>query len=166
MRIPPLYKLRTWQMFFAGAAIGGVLSWIIFLYMYGVYHEQQTSQIAEQKLLIQLLERDKHLLLEDQKKLNEQNKRILTIQDIRVTITNHDNYDLDSLTVHALTTAVRDDLRDLLTKDIQSVAKNKALLKKAIENKVYERDDRKYLFKVDSIYFDTVLEIALKIMDK
>jgi hypothetical protein len=106
------------------------------------------------------------LLIEDQKKQNEQNKRILTIQDIKITITNHDAYDLDGLAVHTLTTAVRNDLRELLTQDIQSVAKNKALLKKAIENKTYERDERQYRFKVDSIYFDTVLEISLKIADK
>lgn len=165
MRIPPLYKTRTWQMFFAGAAIGGVLSWIIFLYMYGIYHEEQTSTIAKQQMKIQALEQDKHLLIEDQKKQNEQNKHILTIQDIKIIITNHDAYDLDGLAVHTLTTAVRNDLRELLTQDIQSVAKNKALLKKAIENKTYERDDRQYRFKVDSIYFDTVLEISLKIAD-
>lgn len=153
-------------MFFAGAAIGGVLSWIIFLYMYGVYHEEQTATIAKQQLKIQALEEDKHLLLEDQKKQNEENKRMLTIQDIKVTITNHDAYALDGLAVHTLTTAVRNDLRELLTKDIQSVANNKALLKKTIENKTYERDDRKYRFTVDSIYFDTVLEISLKIVDK
>ncbi|MCP8967440.1 sporulation membrane protein YtrI [Ectobacillus ponti] len=163
MRIPPLYKTRTWQMFFVGAVIGGVISWLIFLYMYGVFQEEQTQLILQQKQKILELEQDKHLLIEDKNKLNENAKQELTIQDIQVEIVNHDQF--DSLTVHMLTAAVRDDLRPILTQSIQSVADNKSLLKKVIENKTYERDERRYRFKVDTIYFDTVLEISLRMVN-
>ncbi len=50
-----------------------------------------------------------------------------------------------------------------LTKNIQSIAKNKDLLKKVIENKTYKHYDRLYRFKVDTISFDTVLEISITI---
>ncbi|GAA3320567.1 hypothetical protein GCM10020331_032070 [Ectobacillus funiculus] len=67
MRIPPLYKTRAWQMFFCGSSDWGRTKLDYFLYMYGIYHEEQTSTIAKQQLKIQALEQDKHLLIEDQK---------------------------------------------------------------------------------------------------
>jgi hypothetical protein len=163
MRIPPLYKSRYWQTIFGGMAVGGIISWIIFLYIYGEFHEEQRATIVKQEIEIKRLNDANHLLQEDQKKLNEENKRILTVQDIKIEILNHEQYDLDLLAVHGLTADVKSDLQNLLTKSVQSVADNKALLQKAIENKVYKRDDQLYRFEVRTIYFDTILEISLKI---
>ncbi|MFB6729610.1 molybdenum cofactor biosynthesis protein MoaA, partial [Bacillus mobilis] len=70
---------------------------------------------------------------------------------------------LDNLTLENMTTSIHNDLQHLLTKNIQSIAKNKDLLKKAIENKTYKHYDRLYRFKVDTISFDTVLEISIAI---
>ena len=39
MRIPPYHRTPTWQRFFAGAALGGLISWVIFFYMHGVQQE-------------------------------------------------------------------------------------------------------------------------------
>ncbi|MFD3445327.1 sporulation membrane protein YtrI [Microbacteriaceae bacterium 4G12] len=164
MRIPPLYRSPRWQIFFAGAAIGGILSWGIFLYVYGVFHEEQRTLILKQQDQIVQLKKHNHLLVEDQKKFNEENKRMLTIQNIKVDIINHEQYDVDSLAVHSLTTDVKNDLQNLLTQNIQSVAKNKGLLIAAIENKIYKRNEQSYHFQVHTIYFDTTLEISLKIV--
>ncbi|MFX3623928.1 MAG: sporulation membrane protein YtrI [Ectobacillus sp.] len=164
MRIPPLYKSKYWQLFFGGAAVGGILSWMIFLYIYGVFSEEQRTLILTQQAEIEKLKKANHLLIEDKNKLNEENKRILTVQDIKVEITNHEQYDLDSLTVHSLVAEIRSDLQHLLTKNIQSVAQNRELLRKAIENKVYERNETKYKYKVETIYFDTVIDISVKII--
>ncbi|WP_028400812.1 sporulation membrane protein YtrI [Ectobacillus panaciterrae] len=163
MRIPPLYKSRFWQAIFGGMAVGGIISWIIFLYIYGEFQEEQRKLIFTQQNEIDRLEKAYHLLMEDKQKLNEENKRILTIQDIKIEILNHEQYDLDSLAVHGLMTDVKSDLQSLLTKSVQSVATNKELLQRAIENKVYKRADRSYRFEVRTMYFDTVLEISLKI---
>jgi hypothetical protein len=163
MRIPPLYKSKSWQLFFGGAAVGAIISWGIFLYIYGAWQEVQTKTIFTQRQDIQNLKDKLHVLTEEEKKLNDEAKRSLTIEDIKVEITNHEQYDLELLTVYHLTSVIRSDLRNLLTQNIQGVARNKELLKKAIENKTYERDGRTYRFEVDTIYFDTVLEITLKI---
>ncbi|KFM99217.1 molybdenum cofactor biosynthesis protein MoaA [Bacillus clarus] len=163
MRVPSANTAKRWYLFLSGAAVGGVLSWFIFLYIYGVFQQEQASTIAEQKQIIDKQEAKLHVLLEDQEKLNKENKQLLTIQEIKIKIVNRDKYDLDNLTLENMTTAIHNDLQHLLTKNIQSIAKNKDLLKKAIENKTYKHYDRIYRFKVDTISFDTVLEISIDI---
>ncbi|WP_459499141.1 sporulation membrane protein YtrI [Bacillus sp. C1] len=163
MRVPNANTAKRWSLFLAGAAVGGVLSWFIFLYIYGVFQQEQASMIEKQKQIIKKQEEKLRVLLEDHDKLNEENKQLLTIQEIKIEISNHDKYDLDNLTLENIITSIHNDLQHLLTKNIQSIAKNKELLKKAIENKVYKHYDRTYHFKVDTISFDTVLEIDIHI---
>ncbi|MFD0768319.1 sporulation membrane protein YtrI [Bacillus sp. CGMCC 1.60114] len=162
MRVPTFLPNR-WKLFLGGAAVGGILSWIIFLYIYGVFQEEQTKTLEKQQAIIKKLTNDLHVLIEDQNKENEKNKKVLTIQEIEVEIVNHDKYNLDSLTVETLKTSIRDDLRHLLTQNIQSVANNKELLKKVIENKVYKYYDRVYRFEIETVSFDTTLEISVNI---
>jgi hypothetical protein len=162
MRVPTFLPNR-WKLFLGGAAVGGILSWIIFLYIYGVFQEVQTKTLEKQQAIIKKLTNDLHVLIEDQNKENEKNKKVLTIQEIEVEIVNHDKYNLDSLTVETLKTSIRDDLRHLLTQNIQSVANNKELLKKVIENKVYKYYDRVYRFEIETVSFDTTLEISVNI---
>lgn len=88
MRVPSANTAKRWYLVLAGAAVGGVLSWFVFLYIYGVFQEEQTSKIAEQKEIIEKQEAKLHVLLEDQEKLNTENKRLLTIQEIKIKIIN------------------------------------------------------------------------------
>ncbi|MEN1935134.1 sporulation membrane protein YtrI [Paenibacillus sp. 102] len=163
MRVPNTSTSKRWYLFLGGAAVGGVLSWFIFLYIYGVFQQEQTSKIEEQKQIIRKQEEKLRVLLDDQDKLNKENKQLLTIQEIKIKIVNGDKYDLDNLTLENITTSIHNDLQHLLTKNIQSIAQNKELLKKVIENKAYKHYDRTYRFKVDTISFDTVLEISINI---
>jgi hypothetical protein len=133
------------------------------LYIYGVFQEVQTKTLEQQEAKIKKLTDDLHVIIEDQNKENEKNKKVLTIQEIEIEIVNHDKYNVDSLTVETLKTSIRDDLRHLLTQNIQSVANNKELLKKVIENKVYKYYDRVYRFEIETVSFDTTLEISVKI---
>jgi hypothetical protein len=164
MRIPPYYEKPSWQRFFAGAFCGALISWGIFLGMYGILQEKQLHTIKEQKILIRNLSDRINVLIDDVERLNEKNKEHLKIQDFKINIINYERYKLDSLTRHSLVDEVRKDLNHLIAKDIKSVAENKELLRKAIENKVYEFDEKKYKLTINSIYFDTTLEISLKIV--
>jgi protein subunit release factor A len=96
-------------------------------------------------------------------RMNKEKKRNLTVQDIKVTILNYKQYNINAFTNNQLVTDVKDDLSNLLTQDIKSVSQNRELLRRAIENKVYIKDDRRFKLEIDTIYFDTVLEITLKI---
>ncbi|PFZ06300.1 hypothetical protein COL60_21335 [Bacillus pseudomycoides] len=163
MRVPSAKIAKKWYLFLGGAAVGGILSWFIFLYIYGVFQEDYAKKIVFQETEITRLKKNLHVLTEDRTKLNEENKSLLTIQEIKIEIPNHDKYDLDRVTLENMITSLQEDLQHLVTKNVQSVAKNKELLIKAIENKVYKHYDRSYRFKIETISFDTVLEISINI---
>lgn len=59
MRIPPYYRRPSWQRFFAGMAIGGAISWCIFIYIFGVWQEKHTALIDKQSEKIIDLENEK-----------------------------------------------------------------------------------------------------------
>ncbi len=163
MKAPPEQLSFGWAKFFAGIFFGSVISWMVFIYQYGVTQEQQVKIINELKDKSNDLIRDKNILMESQERLNEENKRNLTVQEIKVRIINEKQYSLNKFTQFQLIEDVQNDLSHLLTQDIRSVSRNRELLRRAIENKVYKKDDRRFKLEVDTIYFDTTLEITLKI---
>ncbi|WP_088068591.1 sporulation membrane protein YtrI [Gottfriedia luciferensis] len=163
MKAPPERLSQGWAKFFVGIFFGFVISWLVFIYMYGVTEEEQVKQISELQMINKDLIRDKNILIESTERLNKENKRNLTVQEIRVTILNSKQYNLNVFTTHQLISDVKNDLSHLLTQDIKSVSQNRELLRRAVENKVYIKDDRRFKLEIDTIYFDTVLEITLKI---
>ncbi|WP_088013442.1 sporulation membrane protein YtrI [Gottfriedia acidiceleris] len=163
MKAPPERLSHAWSKFFVGIFFGFIISWLVFIYFYGVTEEEQVKQISELKMLNREYLRNKNIFVENIERLNKENKRKLTVQEIKVTILNYKQYNINDFTNHQLVSDVKDDLSNLLTQDIKSVSQNRELLRRAIENKVYIKDDRRFKLEIDTIYFDTVLEITLKI---
>ena len=163
MRIPPLYRKPSWQRFFAGMAIGGAISWCIFLYIYGVWQEENTELIRKQSQDIVDLNEEKKIWQEEYKEINKRKIEQLTVQKINVRITNWEKYKLDSLSVLETEDAVRDDISQMIAKDIETVYKSKDLLKKIIENKPIKINDKRYKLKVKEMVFYTNLSIQLEI---
>ncbi|MCA1032332.1 hypothetical protein LCL95_14960 [Bacillus timonensis] len=163
MRIPPYYQKPSWQRFFAGVSVGALISWFVFLFLFGKLQEEQVKSLSTQKKQIEQLTFEKNVLIEEYEKLNEENKTKLRIQEFKIEFMNYKKYNLGGLILHTLKDEVIKDLNHLITKDIETVSKNKELLRKAIENKVYEIDDKTYKLQVYAIYFDTTLEVTLKI---
>ncbi|MBP0724053.1 molybdenum cofactor biosynthesis protein MoaA [Bacillus sp. RG28] len=163
MKAPPENISPRWAIFFVGVFFGAVISWLFFIYNYGITEEQQVRNIVKMQKEIDDLNRHHALLSENQERLNKENKKNLTIQEIKIQITNTYQYKLNKFTALLLENDVKNDLSHLITQDIRSVAMNKELLRRAIENKVYEKDDKRYKLEIQTIYFDTVLEITLKI---
>ena len=162
MRIPPYHRTPTWQRFFAGAALGGLISWGIFFYMHGVQQEKQILTLHEQKEKIKDLNGKIAIWEQDYKKLNEKNEEILTIQEVEVTITN-EKYSLDQLSIAEAEDVIEDDLSSLLTKDVASVYDGKVLLKKSIENKIMTINKKRYRLEVVEIMFYTKMNIEIKL---
>jgi low affinity Fe/Cu permease len=163
MKAPPEKVSPRWAIFFVGVFLGAVISWLFFIYNYGITEEQQVRNLAEMQGKIDDLKRYNEILTEDQKKLNIENQKNLTIQEIKILLTNTQQYKINQFTSYQLITDVKNDLSHLLTQDIRSVARNKELLRRAIENKVYQKDDKRFKLEIQTIYFDTVLEITVKI---
>ncbi|MEH7503471.1 sporulation membrane protein YtrI [Neobacillus drentensis] len=163
MRIPPLYRRPAWQRFFGGTAVGGVISWCIFLYIYGVWQEQNTELIRKQAKEIIDLNEEKKIWQEEYKEINKRKIEQLTVQKINIRITNWEKYRLDSLSVLETEDSVRDDISMMIAKDIETVYKSKDLLKKIIENKPIKINDKRYKLKVKEMVFYTNLSIQLEI---
>jgi hypothetical protein len=163
MRIPPYHHDKTWQRFFAGMAIGAVISWLVFLQLFGILQEKQVRKIAGLKEEIVDLKNDIQIWQQDYIQLNKENKKKLTIQDIKINIINAEQYKLDSYTKFRIEESVKNDIDHLIAKDIETVYKSKDLLKKAIENKTFEIDDRRYKVEISELFLFTTLSIDLKI---
>lgn len=164
MRIPPYYRLPSWQRFFAGMAIGGVISWFIFLFIFGEWQEKYSKEIQLQKDEIAELKKDKKIWQEDFKKLNKENQKKLTVQDITIKIVNSDKYKLDSFSVFQLEDEIKEDISMMRAKDIDTVYKSSELIKKIIENKTHEVNEKRYRVEVKEMVIYTTVSIELTLM--
>ncbi|MGN1385476.1 MAG: sporulation membrane protein YtrI [Bacillus sp. (in: firmicutes)] len=156
-------KDKGWQRFFAGVVIGAIIGWVVFFYMYGKMQENLTQEIIEQKQEISNLNDKIAIWEKESESLNEETEKKLTIQDIQITIENYRQYDLDLLSVLQAQEAIRKDLSSLISKDLETVYKGKLLIKKTIENKIIEMNEKKYTFEVTELMFYTTVFIEVKV---
>lgn len=163
MRIPPYYRRPPWQRFFSGAAIGGAISWCIFLYIYGSWQEQHTKLIHEQKDKIDELNKEIKIWQDEYKAANKRNIEQITVQKISVKITNWEKYGLDSFSAFEVEDNVKEDINMMVAKDIETVYKSKDLIKKIIENKQVKINDKRYRLDVKEMIVYTTLSIQLEI---
>lgn len=163
MRIPPLYRRPSWQRFFSGMAVGGAISWVIFLYIYGVWQDRHIYTIKKQADDIRELNNDILIWQQEYKEINKRNIEQLTVQKINIKIINGEKFKLDTLSVFETEESVKDDISMMLAKDIDTVYKSKELIKKIIENKGVKINNKRYKLHVKEIVFYTTLSIQLEI---
>ncbi|PMC37051.1 sporulation protein [Bacillus sp. UMB0899] len=163
MRIPPHYQQPTWQRFFAGTAIGAIISWGVFLFIFGVIQEKHSTIINEQKQTIQELENDKKIYQEEYTKLNKEAQKKLTIQEIKIHLTNGDRYLFKEFRIKNIENIIKEDLNDLIAKDIESVSSSQLLIERTIENRRLEYDGKKYKLEMTKLLLHTTLYIEIEI---
>ncbi|NHM30583.1 sporulation membrane protein YtrI [Neobacillus terrae] len=164
MRIPPLYRSPAWQRLLAGMVIGGLISWVIFLYIFGVLQEDSKKKLEMQEETIRDLTGDIKIWQDEYKALNKKNIDLLKIQDISVRITNWENYKkygIDSFSVFELEDAIKEDIGMMKAKDLDTVFKSRDLLKKVIENRGVKFNDKRYRLEVKEIVIYTTLSIQI-----
>lgn len=163
MRIPPYYRSSHWQRFLAGMAIGAIISWFIFLYIFGEWQEKYSMEISKQAETIRDLTNEKKIWQEDVEKLNQKNEEQLKIQKIEVKIKNYERYKLDLYSVYEIEEAVKEDINTLLAKDIETASKSSDLIQRTIENKIFKVHDKRYKLKLRQMVLYTTLSISLDI---
>ncbi len=163
MRIPPYYHHPSWQRFIAGVIIGALISWLIFLYMFGVLQEEQAKIIKKQQDEIADLEKEKQIWQNDFAELNKKNKEMLTVHEIKVKIYNYERYNIDPLSVFEKEEEVKEDLNILLAKDLDFAYKSRDLIKRMIQNKTIRINDKRYALEIREIFIYTTLTIQLEI---
>ncbi|WP_110114102.1 sporulation membrane protein YtrI [Bacillus sp. CGMCC 1.16541] len=167
MRVPDsrLYRRSDWQRFFAGLAIGAILSWAVFLALYGISQDARIKHFNDRKEEFEDLKRSKDIWMSEKEELNKENKRNLLIQDIKVKVANEqkDKYKLDSYSAYLIQESAKEEIEYLISKNIEDVYNSHDLLKKAIENKEYKIEKTLYSVEVHEILFYTTLSVELKI---
>ena len=163
MRPSSILSQKEWQRFFAGVAIGAIISWVIYVYLHGIMQETQIKEIIEQQQTIQKLEDEIAIWEKESESINEETEKKLTIQEIQIVIENYRDYDLDLLSVLKAQEEIRKDLSSLITKDLETVYKGRFLIKKTVENKIIEINDKKYSFTVSELMFYTTIYIEVKV---
>ena len=164
MRIPPLYRKPNWQRFFAGAAIGGCISWLVFLFMFGIMQEKTSSMLDQQANQIKELKRNLSIWQEDFQELNKENEDMLTIQNIEVKVLNFERYNIsDRQSIFNIEEGIKEDLKSLLAKDLTTVYKNRDIIKKTVENKTMNINGKRYQLIVHELYFYTTISLVLEI---
>ena len=123
---------------------GAIIVGYCFLYMYGEMQEKNVKTIQMQAEQIADLKKEKDIWQEDFKKLNEKNKKLLTVQDISVKIMNPKKYRIDPLSVFEVEESIKEDMNSLLAKDINEVYNNIGLIERLIENKPVKINERRY----------------------
>lgn len=142
---------------------GAAISWFFFLFTYGTFQEEQVSLIEKQKEHVKDLNNQISIYQEDLHKLNEDNKRKLLIQSVSVKLLNGDKYKISQPDKTKFEEHVKDDISEVITKDIESVYQTKDLLKRTIENKVYMINEKKYEATVRELIIYTRLTVELEI---
>ncbi|WP_445489494.1 sporulation membrane protein YtrI [Niallia sp. 03133] len=165
MRVPPLYRSPALQRFFAGMVIGGLISWCIFLFIFGVWQERYSKEIKAQKDTIAELVDEKDIWQKEFSNLNKSTEEKLTIQNLVVKINSKDikKYDINPVSVHEMEAKIKDDLDTIIAKDMDLVYKSRELLKKSIENKVILSDGKRYRFKVSELFIYTTVHIEISV---
>ncbi len=162
MRIPPFYRLRAVQQFIAGMALGGVISWCVFLYIYGDWQETYSKKLKQQEERVKDLEKEKNIWQNDYRELNKKNEELLIVQDIKIKINVNQKYELDSFSIYEVEEAIKEDINPLLKMDIDTAFKSSDWVKKVIENRTHKINDKRYQLKVKEIVFYTTLSIQLE----
>jgi hemin uptake protein HemP len=163
MRVPPHYQQPSWQRFFAGAAIGAIISWGVFLFIFGVIQEKHSTTIDQQKQIIEELKNDKKIYQEEYVKLNKEAQQKITVQEIEVHLTNGEKYLFQPFRVEKIEKSVEQDLSDLIAKDINTVSSSHLLIEKTIENKVVKVDGKDYKLEMTKFMLLTTIYIEVEI---
>ncbi|TYR82166.1 DNA repair protein [Priestia megaterium] len=165
MRVPNdrMYKRSDWQRFLAGLVLGAIISWGVFLIIYGTLQHEQAKELAKLRHDLHQANKDIALWQEDVKALNKKMKENLIIQEVKVHLTNSKKYKLDSLTEFNIEASAEEEAQHLIAQDIESAYETRNVLKKAIENKKYEFDKTIYEIEVHQIYFFTTFSIEIQI---
>src|SRR5690606_5676599 len=114
MHIPPYYKKPTWQHFFVGIVFGGIIAYLVLLYMYGTMYETLLEENQQLKSEINNLTLQNEALMKDNEDLNEQSNKVPVVNSIEVKITNWEKFKLDRLTVYELAELVKEEINHLI----------------------------------------------------
>jgi len=161
MHIPPYHRKRSWQIFAIGLFAGSIIAYIVFVFMYGKLYGDALTNYLELEAEMKDLQRQNETLLHDKEQLQLETQ--FTIQSIDIHIVNSKQFRFDRLTIHQLTSLIKDELEDIIGKDVKSVAENTDLIANLIEKSSFTIDDLSYSFTIKKIVITETIELDLHV---
>ncbi|MBP1968884.1 hypothetical protein J2Z83_000978 [Virgibacillus natechei] len=162
MHIPPYHKKVTWQRFFIGAVFGALISYGIYIYIYGSLYERVLEENFELQSELTDVKNQNEALLQDKEDLDEQSKEPQTVESIEVTITSEDALRLDRLIIHQLEDLIKEEINHLIGQEISTVVESNQLLLSTIENKGFTVDDVTYHFDVNLLVISNNVKLTVE----
>ncbi|MFC3040103.1 sporulation membrane protein YtrI [Virgibacillus xinjiangensis] len=159
MHIPPYHRRKSWQRFIAGAVIGAVLAYMVYLYIYGSLYEQLLQENYQIQAELDEVKRHNEALLEDNEELDKRSNQPLTVETIQVKISNGSELK-DELIIHQLEEMMKEEINHLVGKDLSSIAGSDELLISTIENKSFTIDGFTYSFKIEKLIISTDVKLT------
>lgn len=158
MHVSPYHKKRTIQIFLLGVFTGAVIGYIVLIFMYGKMYENMMTENIKLSSEIKDLERRNEALLQDKVHLEE---KTFIIQSVEIEFSNAEELRMDRLIIHQLENLVKNEINQVVGKEIDSVADNADLLITVIENKTFTIDDLSYEFEVVKLSITERLRLTL-----
>lgn len=162
MHIPPYHKKLSWQRFLIGVCAGGVIAYIIFMYMHGIMYEKLLAENLQLRSEVHELQSKNESLLQDKKDMDEAVKKPLTIETIEISIYNHEQMDLDRLATHQLKELIKEEVNHIIGKEVETISESDQLLITTIENKPFTIDDFTYYFDIYTLTIAETVKINVK----
>ncbi|PWU69171.1 sporulation membrane protein YtrI [Gracilibacillus dipsosauri] len=165
MHIPPLYKRASWQRFLAGTAIGAIIAYMIFLFIFGELQENWIQENMALRAEYQDLNKSYETLLENHRALDQQSKEGIEIKEIDIAFTNLKELKLenDRIMVHQIEEAIREEANYAMGKSVEEIATSIDLLISTIENKTINIDDFSYQSKISRIIVMEQLQLSIEL---
>ncbi|WP_077299074.1 sporulation membrane protein YtrI [Virgibacillus pantothenticus] len=160
MHIPPYHKKATWQRFFVGVMVGGILAYCSLLYMYGKMYEDLIIRNHEMQNEISQLRTQNESLLEDNDELNEKSAKQVSVESISFTVENTDELRMDRLIAGKLEELVQEELKHIIGKDLAIIAESDSLIAAALENKAFTVEEFDYSFSITKLIISNHIKIT------
>ncbi len=165
MHIPPYHKRPSWQRFLAGVAIGTIIGYIIFIYMFGELQEKWIEENLALRGDLQDLNQSYENLRKNHETLDQQTKEGMQVSEINIEFLNLKelNIDTDRIMIQQLEEAVRTEAAHAVGKSIDEIADSIDLLIATIENKTINIDDFRFQAEIERIIVSETLYLSIQL---
>ncbi|SEO85167.1 hypothetical protein SAMN04488134_11454 [Amphibacillus marinus] len=163
MHVPPYYKRKDWQRFMVGVFVGGMIGYLVFLFMYGEIMERFIEENLRVRTERQELQLAYDTLEQNLTDLNQKYQEQLTINSIKIVINNAEVFKLDRFMLHELGELIKAEVNDIIGKEVVTLNDYYPILIRMIENKAYKIDGFSYQAKVAQLFINEQTEIHIEL---
>jgi len=165
MHIPPYFKRPAWQRFFAGAVVGAICAYFVFLFIFGELQQEWIENNLNLRTELQDLNQSYETLVKNHEALDKESKEGFTLQEVEIEFTNLKELKLenDRIMVQLLKDSISEETNHILGKPIDEVNTTLDLLISSIENKTLEVDDFKYKGTVKKLVVANNLHLSIEL---